>query len=156
MAHTIKRQAYAIAGNSDMPQVADYSEPTLATETITAKKRSIEARLPHTVVTNHQTVSRHSSSPILGTIRVNVFNGTLKMGDMRCLCDTGSDVNLITSETVARLNLKVARGQLMLTTFGDISTHISRGRVHIKNCPNHGRINDSIRNTVCHCGQRIN
>lgn len=58
---------------------------------------------------------------MLGTIQIQLNHGNPWNSSLRALCDTGSQINLITYDAVKRLNLRIERDRIQL--MGIQSTH---------------------------------
>lgn len=54
------------------------------------------------------------SHAMLGTVQVNLQHGNPWNNSLRALCDTGSQINLISYDAVKRLDLHIVRDRIQL------------------------------------------
>lgn len=76
---------------------------------------------------------------ILGTAEIRVHNTISEVDELRCLCDNGSQLNLITEEAVRRLGLKKNKAKIQLDGVGGKLSDHSNGIVKIRFGPNFNR-----------------
>lgn len=109
------------------------------------KRRQAETPLEQTIhrANVHHLVTDDETS-VLGTAKINVINSSVSETWLRCLCDTGSQLNLITLDAIKRLRLTPSFAKILLNGVGakdsgqsngvvnlDISAHFSRaGRMN--------------------------
>lgn len=83
-------------------------------------------------------VLKGDTTTILGTAEVEVLNTICPDSKIRCLCDSGSMLNLITEETVRKLGLNPAKARIQLNGVGDQINGVSNGLVSVRLGPNFG------------------
>lgn len=97
---------------------------------------SIERRIQEANV-NHL-ILKDDIASLLGTAEVRVLNTTSEVKEMRCLCDSGSQLNLISEEAVRRFGLRPERAKIQLNGVGGKASERSDGIVTVKIGPNFG------------------
>lgn len=78
---------------------------------------------------------------ILGTAEIRVHNTISELKELRCLCDNGSQLNLITEEAVRRFGLTKTRAKIQLNGVGGKLSDHSNGIVKLRFGPNFNREN---------------
>lgn len=101
-----------------------------------SSENSIERRIQEANV-NHLILKEDVAS-LLGTAEVNVLNTTSEVKEMRCLCDSGSQLNLISEEAVRRFGLRPERARIQLNGVGGKASEKSEGIVSVKIGPHFG------------------
>lgn len=101
-----------------------------------ADSSSLESAIQRASI-NH-IVLQGQVAAVLGTAQVEVLNTFNDLSHIRCLCDSGSQLNLITEEAVRRLGMKPTRAKIQLNGIGDQFNGISTGMVDIQLGPNFG------------------
>lgn len=76
---------------------------------------------------------------ILGTAEISVHNTSSEVREMRCLCDNGSQLNLITEEAVRRFGLTKSKAKIQLNGVGGKLSDHSNGIVKVRFGPNFDR-----------------
>lgn len=86
---------------------------------------------------NH-VVLKDDVASLLGTVEVEVLNTISEAREMRCLCDSGSQLNLITEEAVKSFGLKPTQAKIQLNGVGGKLSENSKGIVTVRIGPNFG------------------
>lgn len=83
-----------------------------------------------------------NTTTFLGTAMVEVMNADAFCADMRCLCDAGSALNLITDETVRRLRLEKSPIEIELSIggIGGKRSVVADGWVRVQLAPHYGEL----------------
>lgn len=104
------------------------------------KRRAEEGSLEKTIQrANMLHVTTDDENAILGTARISVINTSVTDSWLRCLCDTGSQLNLITLEAVRRLRLVPTFAKILLNGVGGKDNELSKGVVNLDISAHFGR-----------------
>lgn len=117
-----RAQLFEVRINSNAPSA---SEPTI-------KKGNV----------NHLFLNNIASS-ILGTAEIQVLNTSKTKFKLRCLCDSGSQLNLITKEAAQRLGLIVKNATIQLNGIGGQISDYAIGITNLQICA-HYRIKNIL------------
>lgn len=106
-------------------------------EKAAATDSSIETQIKQANVNHVYLNDDHTT--ILGTAEIRVHNTSNECYELRCLCDSGSQLNLITEDAVRRFGLTKSKARIQLNGVGGKLSDNSNGIVKIRFGPHFDR-----------------